>query len=158
AHLKEKKATTLVLTEVFFGVGALLIPVISAFFIMTGKWNGSFFVVMMVTLLAVCLWVFLPFVELADILKKQLKKAYDDCMQPQRTNYSRKHMPIRIFVAAFFFMYVATERVLPNYLPTSLGKTTTLGDSALAISITAFCASMTIGRSCMTLIIDRIGY
>jgi len=30
-HLKEKKATTLVIVEIFFGVGALAIPVISAF-------------------------------------------------------------------------------------------------------------------------------
>lgn len=158
AHLKEKKATTLVLTEVFFGVGALLIPVISAFFIMTGKWNGSFFVVMMVTFLAICLWVFLPFGELEDILKKQPKKVYEDGMQPKRQKYSRKQMPIMIVGAAFFFMYVGTEMVLPNYLPTILGKTTTLGDSALAISITVFWASMTIGRLCMTFIIDRIGY
>src|SRR5690625_7459068 len=55
-------------------------------------------------------------------------------------------------------MYVGTEMVLPNYLPTILGKTTTLRDSALAISITAIWASMTIGRLCMTFIIDRIGH
>src|SRR5690625_6743059 len=55
-------------------------------------------------------------------------------------------------------MYVGTEMVLPNYLPTILGKTTTLRDSALAVSITVFWASMTIGRLCMTFIIDRIGY
>ena len=53
--LKEKKGSTLVLVEVFFGVGALLIPVISAFLIMTGIWNVSFTVVAIFTTITMIL-------------------------------------------------------------------------------------------------------
>src|SRR5690625_6128656 len=67
-------------------------------------------------------------------------------------------MPIIIAGAFFFFMYVGTEMVLPNFLPTILSITTTLSASALALSITVFWGAMTIGRLCMTFIIDRIGY
>src|SRR5690625_4592691 len=157
-HLKEKKASVLVLVEVFFGVGALLIPVISAYFIMTGNWNGSFLVVASITLITVILWTFLPFGELDNALRKQPKKVMENGEKPTRKRYQRKQMPIMIAGAFFFFMYVGTEMVLPNYLPTILNITTTLGASALALSITVFWAAMTIGRLIMTFTIDRIGY
>lgn len=67
-------------------------------------------------------------------------------------------MPIMIAGAFFFFMYVGTEMVLPNYLPTIFSITTDLGASSLALSITVFWAAMTVGRMLMTFIIDRIGY
>lgn len=157
-HLKEKKASVLVLVEVFFGVGALLIPVISAFFISTGTWNGSFLVVAVLTMVTAVLWVLLPFGELDSILKKQSKEEKKNGKEQPRKKYTRKQMPIIIAGAFFFFMYVGTEMVLPNYLPTILNITTTLGASSLALSITVFWAAMTIGRLCMTFIIDQIGY
>src|SRR5690625_2184140 len=45
AHLQEKYATVLILAEVFFGVGALLIPIISAVLIAVNIWNASFAIV-----------------------------------------------------------------------------------------------------------------
>lgn len=157
-HLKERKASVLVLVEVFFGVGALLIPIISAYFIMTGAWNGSFLIVATTTLIAVLLWLFLPFGELDNVLKKQPKKVAEDAKKQPRKRYTRKQLPIIVIGAFFFFMYVGTEMVLPNYLPTILSITTNLGASVLALSITVFWATMTIGRLLMTFIIDRIGY
>ena len=157
-HLKEKKASILVLTEVFFGVGALLIPVISAFFIMTGTWNGSFYVVAVVTFITIVMWLVLPFGELNTVLKKEPKQKLVGRKKQQRKRYTSKQMPIIIAGAFFFFMYVGTEMVLPNFLPTILSITTTLSASALALSITVFWGAMTIGRLCMTFIIDRIGY
>ena len=157
-HLKEKKGTILVLTEVFFGVGALLIPVISAFLIMFGIWNISFAVVAVMATIAMLLFLFLPFGELESVLKKQPKLSTKNGTKPERNKYSKKQIPILVAGAFFFFMYVGTEMVFPNYLPTILGKTTDLKPSSLALSITVFWMAMTLGRICMTFIIDRIGY
>lgn len=157
-HLKEKKATILVLVEVFFGVGALVIPVISAFLIMTGVWNASFTFVAVITTVATFTWLFLPFGEIDSILKKQPKVLTQDGKKPRRMRYSRKQIPIVATGAFFFFMYVGTEMMLPNYLPTILGKTTDLAASSLALSITVFWAAMTVGRLSMAFIIDKIGY
>ena len=156
--LKEKKGSTLVLVEVFFGVGALLIPVISAFLIMTGIWNVSFTVVAVFTTITMILWLFLPFGEFDSILKKQPKVYTENGEKPGRQRYSRKQIPVVAAGAFFFFMYVGTEMTLPNYLPTILGKTTDLGASSLALSITVFWVAITVGRLSMTFIIDRIGY
>jgi len=157
-HLKERKASVLVLVEVFFGVGALLIPVISAYFIMTGAWNGSFLAVATIALIVLFLWLLLPFGELDTVLKKQSKKDSEVGKKQPRKKYERKQIPMLIVGASFFFMYVGTEMVLPNYLPTILSITTNLGASTLALSITVFWAAMTIGRLIMTFTIDRIGY
>lgn len=157
-HLKERKAKTLVMVEIFFGVGALAIPVISAFLIVTGVWNFSFAFVAVFASFIMLLWLLLPFGELDPVLKKQPKSLAEDGNKPARKRYSKRQLPIIAMGAVFFFMYVGTEMVLPNYLPTILSKTTDLDASALAISITVFWAAMTIGRISMTGIIDRIGY
>ncbi|MEK4405482.1 MFS transporter [Sporosarcina sp. FSL K6-6792] len=157
-HLKEKKATTLVIVEIFFGVGALAIPVISAFLIMTGVWNFSFTFVAVFASVIMLLWLFLSFGELDPILKRQVKALPEDGNKPERKRYSKRQLPIIATGALFFFMYVGTEMVLPNYLPTILSKTTNLDASTLALSITVFWAAMTLGRISMTGIIDRIGY
>ncbi|MEK4712841.1 MULTISPECIES: MFS transporter [Sporosarcina] len=157
-HLKEKKATTLVIVEIFFGVGALAIPVISAFLIMTGVWNFSFTFVAVFASVIMLLWLFLSFGELDPILKRQVKALPEDGNKPERKRYSKRQLPIIATGALFFFMYVGTEMVLPNYLPTIMSKTTNLDASTLALSITVFWAAMTLGRISMTGIIDRIGY
>ncbi|WP_342539398.1 MFS transporter [Sporosarcina sp. FSL K6-1540] len=157
-HLKEKKATTLVIVEIFFGVGALAIPVISAFLIMTGVWNFSFTFVAVFASFIMLLWLFLSFGELDPILKRQTKALPEDGNKTERKRYSKRQLPIIATGALFFFMYVGTEMVLPNYLPTIMSKTTNLDASTLALSITVFWAAMTLGRISMTGIIDRIGY
>ncbi|MCJ7841988.1 MFS transporter [Lederbergia sp. NSJ-179] len=157
-HLKEKKASILILVEVFFGVGALLIPMISAFLISKNIWKVSFSFVACVTTATLLFWFFSSFGEMDPVLKKQAKEIDEDGKKPERKRYTRKQIPILIIGAFFFFMYVGTEMVLPNYLPTILHKTTQLDASTLALSITVFWLAMTIGRMTMTVIVDRIGY
>lgn len=157
-HLKDKKASVLILVEVFFGVGALLIPIISAILIATNMWHTSFTVVAVVTTITLILWTLLPFGELESILKKQPNPSHENGKKIKRQKHHKKQLPILIAGAFFFFMYVGTEMVLPNYLPTILSKTTSLGASSLAMSITVFWTAMTIGRMTLTFIIDRIGY
>lgn len=157
-HLKEKKATILVLVEVFFGVGALLIPIISAYFLLNGTWNMSFIAVSILVFISLVLWLLLPFGSLESVMRKEPAIKTTDGIKVKPIRHTRKQMPLIIVGAAFFFMYVGTEMVLPNYLPTILAKTTDLGESVLALSITVFWAAMTLGRMSMTFIIDRIGY
>src|SRR5690625_1285347 len=158
AHLQEKKATVLILAEVFFGVGALLIPIISAVLIAANIWNASFAIVAVIVIIAIFLWLFLPFGELEPILKKQPELSAEQSEKTKRQKYSRKQLPIITAGAFFFFMYFRTEMVLPNYLPKILSHTTDLNSYSLSMSITVFWLAMTFGRMAMTFVIDRIGY
>lgn len=157
-YLNERKASILVLVEVFFGVGALVIPMISAYFISIQVWNGSFLVVAVVVFLTLVLWLTLPFGELEPILKREVQRSDREEEKKRKPTYHRRQLPLLAVGAFFFFMYVGTEMVLPNYLPTILSITTDLGPSLLAMSITVFWVAMTMGRLMMTFIIDRIGY
>src|SRR5699024_4136600 len=114
--------------------------------------------VAVIVTIAIFLWLFLPFGELEPILKKESKDSAINSKNVKRQKYSRKQLPIIIAGAFFFFMYVGTEMVLPNYLPNILSITTDLSASSLAMSITVFWLAMTFGRMSMTFIIDRIGY
>ena len=100
-HLKEKKATTLVIVEIFFRVGALTIPVISAFLIMAGVWNFSFTFVAVFAAVIMLLWLFLSFGELDPVLKRQTKALPEDGHKPVKKRYSKKQLPI-IATGAFF--------------------------------------------------------
>lgn len=90
------------------------------------------------------------------MLKQKPQKAENQ--QRKRKRYRARQLPIIVAGSFFFFMYVGTEMVLPNYLPTILSITTDLGASSLALSITVFWAAMTIGRLLMTFIINKIGH
>ena len=136
----------------------MLIPIISAGLIAANVWNASFATVAVIITLAIVLWFILPFGELDSILKKQPELSAEGNRHNKRQKYSRKQLPIITAGAFFFFMYVGTEMVLPNYLPTILSFTTDLGSSSLAMSITVFWLAMTFGRMTMTFVIDRIGY
>ena len=116
----------------------------------------SFIFVAVAVSIVMVLWTILSFDEMEDVLKKQPQIEKDE--KKQRPTYKKKHMPIILVGATFFFMYVGTEMVLPNYLPTILSHTTNLSESSLALSITVFWLAMTIGRMMMTFIIDHIGY
>src|SRR5690606_24716526 len=139
----EKKARALVMAEIFFGVGALLIPAVSALLISFGVWNVSFLIVAVTAGLSALLLLFLPFGELEPILKKQPQALTEDGKKAPRKRYGPKQLPVIIAGACFFFIYVGTEMVIPNYLPTILGMTTELGESSLALSITVFWLAIT---------------
>ncbi|TDQ41199.1 MFS transporter [Aureibacillus halotolerans] len=153
--LKEKKASVMMLTEVFFGIGALLLPIISAILIAGGEWNSLFAFVGMVTLITFVLWMFLRFGEHDETLmaKEKIKTKKAD-----HKRYPKPSLPMLCIGAFFFFLYVGTEMTFPNYLPSILSMSSELSPSTLALSITVFWGAMTIGRMVMTFIIGRFGF
>ncbi|TSB47342.1 MFS transporter [Alkalicoccobacillus porphyridii] len=154
--LQEKKASIMVLTEVFFGVGALAVPALAAFFIATGQWNDIFIVVSLIVFTCFLLWMFLRFDEYEFLLKKE---AIDkNAAAPIKLKYPKPAWPIVLFGSFFFFLYVGVEMTFPNYLPSILSLTSDLSPAVLALSITIFWGAMTIGRLIMFFIVERVGF
>ncbi|MDQ0207313.1 MFS transporter [Alkalicoccobacillus murimartini] len=153
--LKEKKASIMVLTEVFFGVGALVIPALAAFFIARGEWNMIFVVVSLIVFTCLLLWMFLRFDEYEPLFKKELVDK--DAPAPIKLSYPKVTWPLIVLGSFFFFLYVGVEMTFPNYLPSILSMTSDLTPAILAISITVFWGAMTIGRFIMFFTIERIG-
>lgn len=154
--LKEKKASIMVLTEVFFGVGALAVPVLSALLIANGNWNMVFFVVGAAVMLSFCLWLFLRFDDYEPLLTKEAVAGADGDERPVKARYPKTSLPLVLFGSMFFFCYVGVEMTFPNYLPSILAMTSDLSPSVLALSITVFWGAMTIGRMIMVFVVGKI--
>ncbi|GAF11471.1 glucose/mannose:H+ symporter GlcP [Bacillus sp. JCM 19045] len=155
--LREKKASIMVLTEVFFGVGALTVPVLSAIFIATGNWNAIFIVVGSFVFLCFLLWLFLRFNEFEPLLKKEAVNKHDEDGKTLKLRYPKPTAPLVVLGSLFFFLYVGVEMTFPNYLPSIMAMTSDLSEAALALSITVFWGAMTLGRFIIIFIVDRIG-
>ena len=157
-QLKEKKASIIALTEVFFGVGALLSPIIAAVFIMRGSWHVTFAIVGFALVVTFLLWFFLRFDEYEGLLKKQAHPDRTSADKPVQPRYPKSSLPMLFVGSFFFFIYVGTEMSFPNYMPSILAMTSDLSPSILAISITVFWGAMTLGRLIITFIVEQVGY
>ncbi|GAB2534678.1 MFS transporter [Gracilibacillus alcaliphilus] len=153
--LQDKKASIMTLTELFFGIGALAIPVVSAAFIATGHWNNIFAVVFVIILISCSLWTLLHFGQYEPLLKRQ-SQTEKTAHTAAKIRYPKTAWPVIFLGSLFFFLYVGVEMTFPNYLPSILSMTSDLSSSALALSITVFWGAMTFGRLLMILIIDRV--
>ncbi|WP_263707737.1 MFS transporter [Shouchella tritolerans] len=154
--LKEKKASIMVLTEVFFGVGALAVPVLSALLIANGNWNMVFLVVGAAVLISFCLWLFLRFDDYEPLLTKEAVAGADGDERPLKARYPKTSLPLVLVGSLFFFCYVGVEMTFPNYLPSILAMTSDLSPSVLALSITVFWGAMTIGRMIMVFVVGKV--
>ncbi|GAA0372516.1 MFS transporter [Bacillus horti] len=157
AELKEKKASIMVLTELFFGIGALTVPIMAAVFIATGYWNSIFMAVSIIVMIGFVLWLFLRFGEYESILNKKPVNIKNNEDVIPKVRYAKPSIPLLWIGSLFFFLYVGVEMTFPNYLPSILSMTSTLSASTLALSITVFWGAMTLGRLIMIFIVDRIG-
>lgn len=155
AELKEKKASIMVLTELFFGIGALTVPIIAAVFIAAGYWNSIFMVVSILVMIGFVLWLVLRFGEYESIFNKQPVKPKKEDLPKIR--YPKASIPLVGIGSLFFFLYVGVEMTFPNYLPSILSMTSPLSASTLALSITVFWGAMTLGRLIMIFVVDRVG-
>ncbi|WP_078394368.1 MFS transporter [Shouchella patagoniensis] len=155
--LKEKKASIMVLTEVFFGIGALAVPILAAVFIATGHWNYIFMVVSVIVMVSFVLWLFLRFGEYEPLLKKEAINKNSPDGKPLKLKYPKAAWPLILIGSFFFFLYVGVEMTFPNYLPSILSMTSELSASILALSITVFWGAMTFGRIIMIFIVEKVG-
>lgn len=141
--------------EVFFGVGALLMPFAGAALIANGYWVAAFGVVGVTTAAALLLWyLFWP-----KILDRVGGHAADEAERDTPTgNRSRAQVWLVLGACAIFFaVYVGFEMSFIHYLPSLLVNNNGLSDSTAALSLSIFWGAMVIGRLVSGHAADRWG-
>lgn len=141
--------------EVFFGVGALLMPFAGAALIANGYWVAAFGVVGVTTAAALLLWyLFWP-----KILDRVGGHAADEAERDTPTgNRSRAQVWMVLGACAIFFaVYVGFEMSFIHYLPSLLVNNNGLSDSTAALSLSIFWGAMVIGRLVSGHAADRWG-
>ncbi|KIL34546.1 MFS transporter [Cohnella kolymensis] len=139
--------------EVFFGVGALLMPFAGAALISNGYWVAAFALVGVLTVITLVVWL----VMWPEMLDRPGAHAADEAaLSAPRQARSRVAM-ILIASAAFFTMYVGFEMSFIHYLPSLLVENNGLTESAAALSLSIFWGAMVLGRLVAGHAADRWG-
>lgn len=153
------KAIAMSRLEVFFGIGALLIPVLSSVFILYDMWYASFISVTVLSIGTGALWLFLPLGEAEPLLRRQSREAGERpaaAAAPPKLGASGW-----LFIGlmlVFFLAYVGVEMSFVNFLPSMLIENAGVTSATASISITFFWGTMAFGRFFAGVLAERMGY
>lgn len=164
AAIKEKTAVAMSRLEVFFGVGAMVMPLIASGFISQGWWRFSFLVISLFSLVTLLLWSKSSFGEIDAELRADRKAANvsgtdgNAASHKKRFPYQGKSLGILALFMVFFFLYVGTEMSLANFMPAILIEKIGMKEAFATLSVTCFWVAMSIGRIFSGTVAERIHY
>ncbi|MCR8635024.1 MFS transporter [Paenibacillus radicis (ex Xue et al. 2023)] len=149
---EDRKAAMMARVEVFFGVGALVMPLLASMFIAEGWWRGAFLTLGLFTVCMLLLWWFLPL----GGLRERMQRGYEPTAVIEKVR--KGSMGVFVLFILIFLLYVGGEMSLANFLPSifveNLGASSEIG----ALSVTCFWGAMAIGRLFAAAFSRKIGY
>lgn len=161
------KASAMSRLEIFFGVGAFLMPILAGLLIRLDVWQLSFPILSAMAGIAFILWFTVSFGKIDDQIgyhaRSGLKKA-NEVSALQRAGstgwfgYQRAAVPFLLLSALFFMVYVGLEMSFANYLPSLFIERSQLDMTTATAVLSLFWATMIIGRLFAGQLADRIGY
>lgn len=153
--VKERTASTMSKLEVFFGLGALLMPAIASVYIANGAWYAAFPTVAVVSLISTLLWLFLSFGKMDHQLAR--KTAKEAAIAASR-KYDKRSIPLLVLMMLFFLLYVGIEMSFVNFVPSILINHVQATPEMATTGITIFWIAMSTGRLFAGAIAERTGY
>ncbi|WP_270167166.1 MFS transporter [Paenibacillus sp. SYP-B4298] len=157
-YVEEKKASAMTFIETFFGVGALMMPIIAALLIKNGVWELSFPIVAAVSGVAFLLWAFMSFGHVDQLMARR-PQADSSIAQPViRQRYPRWALPILVLGVLYFALYVGMEMSFSNYLPSIMIERLGLNEAEAASTISMFWGLMVVGRLLAGRVAEWSGY
>lgn len=151
----KKANTAMSRVEIFFGVGALIMPFAGAALIKISYWKAAFGFVGLLAVVALVLWIiYWPSIVNAP---------FEDTVEAEKQSAGNKPVNRRYGIvvlsacALFFAIYVGLEMSYVHYLPSLLVQTNGLTESSATLAISLFWGAMVIGRMAAGQIADRIG-
>lgn len=142
--------------EVFFGVGALLMPLVAGWLIRAEMWRYSFLLVSTLAFVMLLAWGKGNFKELNAVLNAREEGRKEKGSLLRQYQGSRGLM-LLVFIL-FFFLYVGTEMSFVNFLPSMLIEKVGTDKATAALSVTLFWIAMTVGRLFAGIIAEKISY
>ncbi|TJY38950.1 MFS transporter [Cohnella pontilimi] len=140
--------------EIFFGLGALLMPFVGSLLISLGIWKISFALVSILAAAAWLLWLlFWP--SLLDNPVAHGEEERHEAASPM-PKAARSRLVLSVCML-FFLVYVGLEMSFIHYLPSLMVQNNHLAESTASLSISLFWATMTIGRMAAGHAADRWG-
>ncbi|PQP81869.1 MFS transporter [Paenibacillus sp. PCH8] len=152
---ENQKAVAMSKLDVFFALGALLIPAIAALFIWMNQWHLTFYTVAVLSFILMLLWITMP-----RPAALYLEQAGENTVTHAagKSRYSRKQLGILTIFVIFFFIYMGLELGLMNFLPSILVERLGLQESVASLSVSILWIAMIIGRLFSGKIAEAVNY
>ncbi|ETT32693.1 MULTISPECIES: MFS transporter [Paenibacillus] len=152
---ENQKAVAMSKLDVFFALGALLIPAVAALFIWIDLWHLTFYTVAVLSLVLMLLWITMP-----QPAALYLEQAGENTVAHAagKARYSRKHLGLLTIFVIFFFIYMGLELGLMNFLPSILVERLHLQESVASLSVSILWIAMIIGRLFSGKIAEAVNY
>jgi FHS family glucose/mannose:H+ symporter-like MFS transporter len=153
--VKERTAVALSRLEVFYGVGALTMPVLISILIAAGQWKLSFYATCLFVLALAWAWSRFSSANRHLLNQKQVSES-----QTASLPTSGGFLPLAMISVciALFFVYVGLEMSLVNFMPSILIETMHIDAAFAALSVSFYWGSMIGGRMVCGLLAERFGY
>ncbi|KOY16393.1 MFS transporter [Paenibacillus xylanivorans] len=152
---ENQKAVAMSKLDVFFALGALLIPAVAALYIWLDLWHLTFYTVSALSLILMLVWVTMP-TSAASYLKQAGENTASHAAG--RARYARKHLGLLTIFVIFFFIYMGLELGLMNFLPSILVERLQLQESVASLSVSILWIAMIIGRLFSGKIAEAVNY
>lgn len=158
--IQDKKAVAMSRLEVFFGSGALLMPVAISLLIANGRWELTFFGTCFLSLLLAFVWWRYStgnrqIINIGESLEAEAAPA----AVPAKGNRSSRLMyTMLICCIIVFFIYVGLEMSIVNFLPSILLESMNVNAAVASLSVSLFWGTMVLGRFVCGLLAEKYGY
>ncbi|WP_282936941.1 MFS transporter [Paenibacillus sp. RC67] len=156
--IQDKKAVAMSRLEVFFGAGALLMPVAISLLIANGHWEFTFFGTSVLAVLLAFIW------WRYSSKNRQLIHTDESIESPPVTapasiRYSSKlSFTMLACCIIVFFIYVGLEMSIVNFLPSILLESMEVNAAVASLSVSFFWGTMVLGRLVCGLLAEKYGY
>lgn len=152
---EEQKAVAMSKLDVYFALGALLIPAVVSLYIWLGMWYLTFFTISLLTFILGLFWITMPASSSSHLIQADLQTSERSVEQAR---YSVQHRVLLGIFIVFFFVYMGLELGLMNFLPSILIETLQIRESVASLGVSILWIAMIIGRMFSGKIAESAGY
>lgn len=163
--IHDNKAVAMSRLEVFFGIGACVMPVLGSVLITMGVWKISFPILAVMSLGMLLLWSFTSFGSMNTVLAKQASgqenstgSGTDIQGEKAPSHYGRSGLPLLFIMILFFVLYVGIEMSLVNFLPSILIEHSGTNSALGTLGVSFFWVAMVVGRLFAGHLSEKWGY
>ncbi|MCP3810467.1 MULTISPECIES: MFS transporter [Paenibacillus] len=152
---EEQKAVAMSKLDVYFALGALLIPAVVSLYIWLGMWYLTFYTISLLTFILGLFWITMPTSSSSHLIQADLQTSERSVEQAR---YSVQHRVLLGIFIVFFFVYMGLELGLMNFLPSILIETLQIRESVASLGVSILWIAMIIGRMFSGKIAESAGY
>jgi FHS family glucose/mannose:H+ symporter-like MFS transporter len=153
--IHERKAVAFSRLEVFYGLGAMTMPILISLLIATGPWRLGFFATSLFALLLVIIW------SRFSSANRSLLNQRHAIEQPAVPLTTKEGLLPKVMISicfTLFFVYVGLEMSIVNFLPSILLEKMRLDAAFASLSVSFYWGAMVIGRMVCGHLAERYGY